>query len=615
MENARIKRDRIGPKIIEGVEQKDIQELIPQSTIENFIDTFPTSSVPLVEGVLIEEPIPIPSVTFNAVITMHGGYIKDKTYTCSTPKTAIQISPLGSASLSGIIQDSIFIRMLFQENFKDPVVASKLLFNESFFNLLENKKKEGESARISRIPEKMYQTYIRNAGAVFLDKVSQYDAPSTDEMITTAEGNSFYGYKNLNHPSVRTNIIGIVYTGLKSTSLNSGYFLFEPYRIQILKNEIRKLDFVIERVIQFAGDHFVKDGYIETRAGTHLKITYLKGFNITQCRYFIASMLLNEANKRIADMQQKCSGNEEKLQALKKVGELQLYTNVIKIILTQHFSTNPTNTRILKKNNPFLVRALDFNQHTSFEKTNPCYSEKAPDGKSFNVYPTDVFPSCSTTLMSYKDRESTLSDSEGLNPPIKIVEGLEYTVSDEHSTPEVEKVDDEEVTVDEAEFEESDYEESDDEDEDEDEHTEKKPKLTGSILRRRVTKTQQLSASGILNLKAENVYMFHPKCDGKDDSLYKFAVFEVFESEIQYFFVKQSPHFPHVNVKVFAGNCSVVFSNKDTSADEITSFIDENALVARGSKKKSRKSSKYKNKSKKGRTLKKYMNKSRKKRR
>lgn len=46
----------------------------------------------------------------------------------------------------------------------------------------------------------------------------------------------------------------------------------------------------------------------------------------------------------------------------------------------------------------------------------------------------------------------------------------------------------------------------------------------------------------------------------------------------------------------------------NTSSDEITAFIDENAVVARGSKKKS-------SKSKKGRTLKKYMNKSRKKRR
>jgi len=357
-------------------------------------------------------PAPTPAHVFRAFVTMHGGYYMPTT-TCTTDsagtetfsftniskftsnhnRETVQISPLGTSVWSTYSTDMLLLHLIFQRNI-NPLIASWYVHTQQFVNDRHDAVENPCKIEYADILKDTYKYFNKPSGGEWLNKISQYNIPMTNKTIKDTSGtetpNPSYGYSRYKAVAKVTMPPKPTELGPEATRQDAkdykrehakwetakqnyeaskefigylcgprfhhrGYFLLDDYNKTITEPHRKNLEPIIDYISEIVAGG--KDAFsdINTTENTNGSITihYQRGFNLTQCRYFIAFVIT-----------QKIGLPEFTISGMKTP-----YKNFIEDLLKRNIDkeTKQVNTT----GRPFLVKSLDLTIPGTYEKTMP----------------------------------------------------------------------------------------------------------------------------------------------------------------------------------------------------------------------------------------------------
>jgi hypothetical protein len=315
---------------------------------------------------------------FNAIIIMHGGYNPGRTSTgvspnlryTTTPETTIypntnrkvvHIAPLGSSWIAHETRSGYMLNMSLIAKI-NPIVAAQYTYPIDYMRtdqhaVMGAEINRGEKKICNRTDE-LYQVYkssphIPSQIKHYQNELPKFIKPVLDILDDYDSAND--GYALFDKDDGLTGYIGYVYRHeMGYFLLNSIEIIFDGDVFDILTtilyylNRVLRKDGIIDAFAELSTPVLLTDE--NTGKRTYL-VKYPRKFNMGQCKYFIAYMLL-KTDPRLANL---C-----------KLGECAIY---IRTILKRHVGYNPEdstyfiseyNTKFSTGYFPFFIRTFDY---------------------------------------------------------------------------------------------------------------------------------------------------------------------------------------------------------------------------------------------------------------
>ena len=373
---------------------------------------------------------------FTAVILLHADYTPSETTT--TPETTIypntnrkvvNIAPLGSSWVGHQTRSGYMLNMILIAKI-NPIVAAQYAYPIDYMKtdqhaVMGANIRRGERKICNRTDE-LYEVYkssprVPSQIKHYQNELPKFIKPVLDVSNEIDSVND--GYALFNKDTGLTGYIGYVYRHeMGYFLLNSIEIVFDDDIFSILTTILYYLNKVVER------DDFAKlsTPVLQTDEKTGKRtylVKYPRKFNMGQCKYFIAYMLL-KTDRRLAEL---C-----------RVGECERY---IENILKRHVGYNPEdskyfiseyNTEFSTGYYPFLIRTFDYNVPQADMLLQ--YYTKLDPAKDASIENIIFFPQDDPNMKRLRDIPISALDSKyiKMNPKIGnefLLDNLLYTKS------------------------------------------------------------------------------------------------------------------------------------------------------------------------------------------
>jgi hypothetical protein len=365
---------------------------------------------------------------FNAIIILHGDYtpsrissgvspnlryttIPETTIYPNTNRKVVNIAPLGSSWIGHETRSGYMLNMSLIAKI-NPIVAAQYTYPIDYMRtdqhvVMGAEIKRGERKICNRLDE-LYQVYKSSPHIPSQIKHYQNELPKVDDNDSANDG-----YALFDKDDGLTGYIGYVYRHeMGYFLLNSIEIIFDGDMFDILTtilyylNRVLKKDGISDAFAELSTPVLLTDE--NTGKRTYL-VKYPRKFNMGQCKYFIAYMLL-KTDPRLANL---C-----------KMGECAIY---IRTILKRHVGYNPEdstcfiseyNTELSTGYYPFLIRTFDYTV-PSADMLLQYYSKIDPE-KDEDISNIVFFPQDDPNMKRLRDIPSPLEDSASCPDYIKM---------------------------------------------------------------------------------------------------------------------------------------------------------------------------------------------------